>query len=74
MGVFMSSSCLITSRRPGNGLVGRAEGRARGAVLGVSRAGESGCGDLGVLMVGRAGLVGGGGEAEGMFACRDRAQ
>ena len=70
MGVFISScSCLMTSRRPGRGLFGSAEGRARVAVLGVFKAGNSGFGDLGILMVGGTGFVG---SAEGMIACRDR--
>ena len=70
MGVFMSSSsCLMTSSRPGSGLLGNSEGRV--AVLGVLRAGKAGFGDLGVsasgevvLMVGGRGL----GEVGAMMA------
>ena len=69
MGVLMSSSsCLITSSRPGSGLLGSSEGRL--AVLGVMRAGKVGFGDLGVsvgevvLMMGGIGL----GEAGDMMA------
>ena len=46
MGVFMSSSsCLITSRRSGKGLLGNCEGKV--ADFGVLRAGKAGLGDLG---------------------------
>ena len=51
----MSSSCLITSRRPSAGLFGNSEGRA--AEIGVLRVGSVGLGDLGALMAGTSGLV-----------------
>ena len=50
----MSSSCLITSRRPTAGLFGSSEGSV--ADIGVLRAGRVGLGDLGVLMVGSSGF------------------
>ena len=55
MGVFRSSSCLITSRWPGIGLLGNSEGSV--AEQGVLREGKDGLGDLGdvVLMVGVGG-------------------
>ena len=59
MGVFMSSSsCLMISSRPGNGLLGSSDGRL--AVLGVLRAGKAGFGDLGVSAVGEVVLMVGG--------------
>ena len=59
MGVLMSSSsCLITSSRPGSGLIGSSEGRV--AVLGVLRAGKVGLGDLGASAVGEVVLMVGG--------------
>ncbi len=70
MGVLMSSSsCLITSSRPGSGLLGSSEGRL--AVLGVLRAGKVGLGDLGVSAVGEVVLMVGGvglGEVGDMMA------
>ena len=67
IGVRASSSCLITSRRPGAGLFGSSDGS--GADLGVFRAGSSGFGERGVSMVGSEDSeeteVG---EAEGMIA------
>lgn len=53
IGVFKSSSCLMTSSRPGCGLLGSSDGRV--ADLGVLRAGRLGLGDLGVMMVGVGG-------------------
>lgn len=70
MGVLTSSSCLIASRRSGNGLFGSSEGKA--AVLGVFNLGRAvlgEMGDLGTLMVGGTGLGDAGslgGEVEGM--------
>lgn len=64
-----SSSCLITSSRPGSGLLGSSEGRL--AVLGVLRAGKVGLGDLGVSAVGEVVLMVGGaglGEVGDMMA------
>lgn len=64
-----SSSCFITSSRPGSGLLGSSEGRL--AVLGVLRAGRAGFGDLGVSAVGEVVLIVGGtglGEAGDMMA------
>ena len=70
MGVFISSSsCFMMSSRPGSGLLGNSEGRL--AVLGVSRAGKAGFGDLGVSAVGEVVLMVGGmgsGEVEAMMA------
>ena len=51
IGVLVSSSCLITSSKPGAGLLGSSEGRV--ADLGVLSAGSSGFGERGVRMVGR---------------------
>lgn len=51
IGVLMSSSCFITSSRPGIGLFGSSEGRV--ADLGVLSAGSSGFGERGVRIVGR---------------------
>ena len=49
MGVFISSSsCLITSRRSGRGLLGSCDGRV--VSLGVLRAGRFALGDLGVAV------------------------
>ena len=64
MGVFMSSSsCFMTSNRPGSGLLGNSEGRL--SVLGVLRAGKAGFGDLGASAVGEVVLMVGGGEGFG---------
>ena len=67
IGVRASSSCLITSRRPGAGLFGSSDGS--GADLGVFSAGSSGFGERGLLIVGSEESeepeVG---EAEGMVA------
>ena len=51
IGVLVSSSCFITSSKPGAGLLGSSEGRV--ADLGVLSAGSSGFGERGVRMVGR---------------------
>lgn len=48
----------MISSRPGSGLLGSSEGRL--AVLGVSRAGKAGFGDLGVSAVGEMVLMVGG--------------
>ena len=70
MGVLMSSSsCLMISSRPGNGLLGSSDGRL--AVLGVLRGGKAGFGDWGVSTVGEVVLMVGGrglGEAGAMMA------
>jgi hypothetical protein len=50
MGVFASSSCLMTSSSPGAGLLGSSEGNV--ADLGVLSGGSSGFGERGVSMVG----------------------
>ncbi len=67
MGVLISSSCLMTSRRPALGLFGISDGKV--ADRGVLRGGGAALGDHGALMVGvgRAGL----GESEAMIARRD---
>ena len=83
MGVLMSSSCLITSRRPDAGLLGSSDGRV--AERGVLSDGNFGVGmvgvlfgacEVGVLSVGRLGIWIDGvfsagrvgfGEAEGMI-------
>ena len=60
MGVFTSSSCLITSRCPTAGLFGSSDGRvAETGVLSEGRLCLGDRGDLGTLMVGvgRAGVV-----------------
>lgn len=59
----------MISSRPGSGLLGSSEGRL--AVLGVSRAGKAGFGDLGVSAVGEMVLMVGGmglGELGAMMA------
>ena len=59
MGIFMSSSsCLITSRRSGKGLLGNWEGKV--AEFGVWRAGRAGLGDFGVAVEGDVVLMVGG--------------
>ena len=59
MGVLMSSSsCLMTSSRPGSGLLGISEGKL--VIIGVLRAGKAGFGDLGVSAVGGVVLMVGG--------------
>jgi len=59
-GVFKSSSsCFMTSRRPGKGLLGSSEGRiGKVADLGVLSWGKVGLGDFGVWMVGVGGTGG----------------
>jgi len=63
MGVFASSSCLITSSSPSAGLLGSSEGNV--ADLGVLSGGSSGFGERGVSMVGSSVLGDGGFGATG---------
>lgn len=70
IGVFVSSSCLMTSRSPGAGLLGSSDGNV--ADLGVLSGGSSGLGERGVWIVGTA-CFGDGGfdEVEGMMIFGD---